>query len=154
MSGETDLTQLLRTMRPELQPGTCVFCTVPSLAGLDLTQVIGTFREPEGWTLILPQATADEWHLPYTFVAAWITLTVHSALEAVGLTAAVARALASGGISCNVVAAYYHDHLFVPAPTAAQAVQILQELAAPPPQMPAALIHEESSGSQRKSGRA
>ncbi|MBX0292069.1 ACT domain-containing protein [Hymenobacter sp. HSC-4F20] len=129
MPGETNLTQLLRTMKPELQPGTYVFCTVPSLAGLDLTEVIGTFREQEGLTVILPQAAADRLHLPYTFVAAWITLTVHSALEAVGLTAAFAQALARGGISCNVVAAYYHDHIFVAASDAANALHVLEELA-------------------------
>lgn len=128
MPGETDLTQLLRTMKPELQPGTYVFCTVPSLEGLPLAEVVGTFRERESFTVILPQTTADQLGLPYSFVAAWITLTVHSALEAVGLTAAFAHALARGGISCNVVAAYYHDHIFVAATDAEKAMRLLQEL--------------------------
>ncbi|GAB2776339.1 hypothetical protein HNQ93_001969 [Hymenobacter luteus] len=137
MPGQTDLTQLLRTLKPELQPGTYVYCTVATPEELPLTEVVGTFREREGLTVILPQATADRLGLPYTFVAAWITLTVHSALEAVGLTAAFSRALAQGGISCNVVAAYYHDHLFVPAAAAEKALRILRELAeAKPVQRP------------------
>ncbi|SNR70912.1 ACT domain-containing protein [Hymenobacter mucosus] len=128
MPGETDLAHLLRTMKPERQAGTYVFCTVASLEGLALTDCLGTFREREGFTLILPQPTADRLHLPYSYVAAWITLTVHSALEAVGLTAAVAQGLARGGVSCNVVAAYYHDHLFVPAHAADTALHLLQHL--------------------------
>ncbi|UOQ74491.1 ACT domain-containing protein [Hymenobacter cellulosilyticus] len=130
MSGETDLTQLLRTMQPIRQPGTYVFCTVASLTGLDLTDCLSTFRETEGITLILPQATADRLGLTYSYVAAWLTLTVHSSLAAVGLTAAFAQALARQQISCNVVAAYYHDHIFVAKNEAGQALAVLQNLAA------------------------
>jgi hypothetical protein len=129
MSGETNLAQLLRTMKPALQPGTYVFCTVASVAEVDLAEVVCLFKEQEGFTVILPQSTADRLHLPYSFVAAWITLTVHSALEAVGLTAAFAQALAHADVSCNVVAAYYHDHIFVAAHDAAKVMNVLQELA-------------------------
>ena len=76
--------------------------------------------------MVLPRLEADKAGLPYSFVAAWITLNVHSALEAVGLTAAVSQALALAGISCNVVAAYHHDHLFVPVSEARRALHILQ----------------------------
>lgn len=55
---------------------------------------------------------------------------MHSALEAVGLTAAVALALTDAGISCNVVAGFHHDHLFVPFGRAAEAVAVLEALAA------------------------
>ena len=130
MSGETNLATLLRTMRPELQPGTYVFCTVASLDGLDLADVICLFKEREAITVILPQATADRLQLPYSFVAAWIMLTVHSALEAVGLTAAFAQTLTRANVSCNVVAAYYHDHIFVAAEDADKALHLLQQLAA------------------------
>ncbi|UOQ76231.1 ACT domain-containing protein [Hymenobacter sp. 5516J-16] len=130
MPGETDLTRLLRTMQPELQPGNYVFCTVASLDGLVVADVVGLFREREGLTVILPQATADRLQLPYSFVAAWLTLMVHSSLEAVGLTAAVARVLAQAGVSCNVVAAYYHDHIFVAATDAHKALNLLRQLAA------------------------
>ncbi|GGF20082.1 ACT domain-containing protein [Hymenobacter cavernae] len=129
MPGETNLAQLLRTMKPELQPGRYVFCTVASLENLALPDIICFFREQEGFTVILPQATADRLQLAYSFVATWITLTVHSALEAVGLTAAFAQALGRADVSCNVVAAYYHDHIFVAAPDAEKAMRVLQELA-------------------------
>jgi hypothetical protein len=130
MSGETDLSKMLRTLTPVRQPGTYVFCTVASLHGLDVSESVGQFREPEGITLILPQATADRLQLPYSYEAAWLMLTVHSSLEAVGLTAAVAQTLAAARISCNVVAAYYHDHLFVATRDADQALETLRRLAA------------------------
>ena len=66
------------------------------------------------------------------FRCAWITLRVHSDRHAVGLTAAFATALGQAGISCNVVAAAYHDHLFVAADAADRAVAVLQELATRP----------------------
>lgn len=130
MPGETNLSRLLASMAPELQPGAYVFCTVQDLSRVPLQDIIGSFREAEGWTLILSQPLADQHRLPYTFVAAWLTLTVHSALEAVGLTGAFATALAQAGISCNVVAAYHHDHIFVAYPDADRALQVLQDLAA------------------------
>jgi hypothetical protein len=130
MSGETDLTQLLRTMSPMRQPGTYVFCKVASLNGLDLTNVISFFKEEEAVTVILPQAVADQLQFNYSYEAAWLTLTVHSSLAAVGLTAAFAQALADEQISCNVVAAYYHDHIFVAVEDADRALHVLQQLAA------------------------
>lgn len=130
MSGEKDLAALLRSLRPVLQPGEYVFCTRPQPAFVppDI-QPVGTFSEAEGLTLIVPRAVADAQAWPYGFVAAWLTLTVHSSLEAVGLTAAVAQALAHANISCNVVAAFYHDHLFVPVAEAERALKALQALA-------------------------
>jgi hypothetical protein len=86
------------------------------------------FREVEGITLIVRKETADRLNLPYAFVAARITLGVHSSLAAVGLTAAVATALAKEGISCNMVAAYYHDHVFVESKDLARALIVLTKL--------------------------
>ena len=129
MSGETNLTTLLRSMQPVLQEGRYVFCTLPEPVSLAPGQVLGSFREPEGMTVIVDQEVADTLHLSYTYVAAWLTLQVHSSLAAVGLTAAVAHALAAEHISCNVVAAYYHDHLFVDQTDATRALAILQDLA-------------------------
>lgn len=129
MSGEKDLAALLRSLRPVLQPGEYVFCTRPHASPVPPdVQPVGTFSEAEGLTLIVPRAVADAYTWPYSFVAAWLTLTVHSALDAVGLTAAVARVLTQANISCNVVAAFYHDHLFVPAAEAERALQTLQAL--------------------------
>ena len=126
MSGETQLTVLLRSLAPERQPGEYVYATVPVLpTGLDPALV---FREQEGWTLVLPRAQAEAAGLDFTFPCAWLTLRVHSSLQAVGLTAAVADALADAGIACNAVAAYYHDHLFVPLDRADEAIEILRRL--------------------------
>lgn len=125
MAGETDLSKLIRDMAPELNAGEYVFCSTDSSEGLD---PLGTFREREGWTAILTRQQADEAGLSYSTAFAWITLTVHSDLEAVGLTAAVSHALANAGIPCNVVAALHHDHLFVPVKNAARAMEILKGL--------------------------
>lgn len=86
------------------------------------------FREQESITVILKRVVADKLKLSYFYVASWITLTVHSSLEAVGLTAAFSNALAKEGISCNVVAAYYHDHIFVNCNDASRAMEILNNL--------------------------
>lgn len=115
-------------MRPELNKGEFVFCVVPDTSAFDAAEAIFQFREKEGLTVVLPKEVADKLQLEYTFVASWITLTVHSSLEAVGLTAAFSSALAQSNISCNVVAAFYHDHIFVPTKDAAKAVQVLQAL--------------------------
>ncbi|MFD8290713.1 ACT domain-containing protein [Streptomyces lavendulae] len=131
MSGESDLRKLLSGMRPELNEGRYVFCTLPDTAAVPagLTPV-ATVREAEGLTLVLRQDEADAAGLAYTYTAGWITLRVHSALDAVGLTGAFAAALAERGLSCNVIAGYHHDHLFVAADRAAEAVSVLEELAA------------------------
>ena len=129
MAGETNLATLLKTAKPEHIPGDYVFCTVADAAGLAGDEVVMAFSEREGTTLIVTKAWADRNRLEYSFVAAWITLTVHSSLAAVGLTAAFSTALASNGISCNVVAAYYHDHIFVDTRDLAQAMNVLRGLA-------------------------
>ncbi|ABC62137.1 ACT domain-containing protein [Erythrobacter litoralis] len=101
----------------------------PELVIQWMSHALGTFREAEGLSLIVPHAVALEHELqadPY----ARITLRVHSALEGVGLTAAVASALAKAGIACNMVAALRHDHAFVPADRAEEALAILKQLQA------------------------
>lgn len=128
MAGETNLRLLLQNLTPNRTEGEYVFCTAVAVDPLILTESIGSFREREGMTYILPRQQADQLGLHYDAVMAWITLQVHSSLEAVGLTAAVASVLADAGISCNVVAAYYHDHLFVPIRDADRALELLQEL--------------------------
>jgi uncharacterized protein len=123
MSGETNLQVLLRTMRPSLQAGEYVFCTVPAIPAT--LEPLCIFREAEGITIIVRKEIADEWQLAYSYVAAWIVLTIHSSLDAVGFTAAISGRLAEAGISCNVVAAYFHDHLFVPVAEASRAMDLL-----------------------------
>ena len=124
----TDLQELLRNLSPKRNPGTYVFTTVRDTAGIERTLPVATIREPEGITLVVKQEVADGLGLAYTYRAAWITLHVHSDLAAVGLTAAVASALAAEGISCNVVAGYYHDHLFVGVERAERALEVLRGL--------------------------
>ena len=113
MSGEKQLDRLLKKMKPTVNEGDYVFCTRKDLKELDFNDIIFTFKEQEGITIVLKQEIADRMQLEYSFVAKWITLTVHSSLEAVGLTAAFSKALADENISCNVVAGYFHDHIFI-----------------------------------------
>ena len=122
-----DLGRLLRELQPRLHEGTFAFCSLRPSEAIP-AGAIGSFRESEGVTVIVPRAEARSAGLAPVFEAAWITLEVHSALEAVGLTAAVARALGDVGIPCNIVAAVHHDHLFVPADRAADALRALREL--------------------------
>ena len=127
-AGERDLTALLTGLSPRLHQGAYVFTTVVGAvpSGIDPVVVVD---EDEGRTLVVRKERADELGLPYAFVTAWITLQVHSALDAVGLTAAVSRALTAAGISANVVAGFHHDHLFVPYDRAGAAVEVLRALA-------------------------
>ena len=131
MTGEVEIGELLRTMRPELRPGAFVFVSV--LRAPDGVDPVAVVREDEGITLVLAREDAYTAGLDYDFVASMITLRVHSALEAVGLTAAVSTKLADAGISCNVIAGYFHDHLFVPADRGEEALGLLQALAASAP---------------------
>ncbi|KOG15588.1 MULTISPECIES: ACT domain-containing protein [Streptomyces] len=128
MNAERDLTRLLAGMRPELDPGRYVFTTVDGPAPAGVAPVV-TVTEREGLTLVVRQEEADAAGLAYDYVAGWITLRIHSALDAVGLTAAVATELAEAGLSCNVVAGFHHDHLFVEHARAEEALTALRRLA-------------------------
>ena len=123
-----DLDRLLAGMRPSLQEGRYAFATLPPDQTMDPTKVIASIREAEGLSMVLAETDALALGLPIAFVAAWITLEVHSDLAAIGLTAAFSQALAEAGIGCNVVAGTVHDHLFVPAEQAAEAMSVLQAL--------------------------
>ncbi|WP_291286798.1 ACT domain-containing protein [Flavobacterium sp.] len=125
MSGEKDLQKLLKSMKPEHIAGDYVFCKVEKLEGIELNDVVMFFKEKEAITLILKKETAAALKLDYSVVMSWITLTIHSSLEAVGLTAAFSKALSEHQISCNVVAAFYHDHIFVAQKDTEKAMEIL-----------------------------
>ncbi|MFO4670727.1 ACT domain-containing protein [Vibrio cholerae] len=130
MSGIKSLDLLLQSMSPELMAGDYVFCTVNGALSDYLSfEPIATFREPEGLTLVLEAEKAQQAGLEISALFSLITLTVHSSLEAVGLTAAFATKLAEHGISANVIAGYYHDHIFVQKEKAQQALQALGEFA-------------------------
>ncbi len=126
--GKTDLTEILKTLQPKHNPGDYVFCSVSDSNKIDLADVIMFLKEGEGHSVIIKKELADRLHLDYTFVAAWITLSVHSSLAAVGLTAAFSKALSDNGISCNVVAAFYHDHIFVDKKGVDAAMNVLTQL--------------------------
>lgn len=127
MSGEKNLEILLKTMKPKYNLGEFVFCEVQSLDNINVNEIIMTFREEESITLITKKEIADQLQLHYSFIVSWITLTIHSSLEAVGLTAAFSKALSENGISCNVVAAFYHDHIFVNQKDTEKAMEILNK---------------------------
>ena len=126
-SGETDLRRLLVALAPVLLKPDYVFCTVAHAIHVDCRALkpLASFREDEGLSLILEREVADRGGLSYASVFRAITLTVRSSLDAIGLTAAVAGKLAEHGISANVVAASYHDHIFVPRDKAEQALKLL-----------------------------
>ena len=130
MTGEEDLDTLLVLLQPSLMLGDFVFCTAANLKYGDFAELqpLASYQEEEGLTLVLSKQSADVAGLAYDSVFNCIILMVHSSLEAVGLTAAVSGKLAANGISANVIAAYHHDHVFVPKNKAQQALQLLTEL--------------------------
>ena len=131
MAGEKSLEKLLKNISPELIDGEFVFCTFQgSKYGdhLDLDP-IASISEPEGLTLVIPKAIADNRRIDYESVFKGITLRVHSSLDAVGLTTAFSRKLTGHGLSANVIAGYYHDHIFVQSEYAEKAIDALKELA-------------------------
>ena len=123
-----DLDRLLAGMRPSLHPGRYAFTTLPPSQTIDPASIVASIREAEGLSVVLAEADALALRVPIAFIAAWITLEVHSDLAAVGLTAAFSQALAQAGIGCNVVAGTVHDHIFVAAAHANDAIAVLQAL--------------------------
>jgi uncharacterized protein len=127
-TGETDLKKLIKSLKPKHNTGDFVFCEISDLSKINAKDIIMFFKEEEAVTIIITKELADRLKLQYSFVAAWITLTVHSSLTAVGLTALVSKTLSDNGISCNVVAAFYHDHIFVGKEDADKAISLLNQL--------------------------
>ncbi len=129
MKSVVELDALLNTLSPKLQDGEFVFCAVPgSISAYAHLEPLAAIRGSEGVTLILPFVAAVRKNLRFDHTFRKITLTVHSSLQAVGLTAAVSGKLAKKGIPANVVAGFYHDHIFVPSEKAREAVNTLKEL--------------------------
>lgn len=131
MPGETDLDKMLATMAPRLLDDRFVFVSFPNAQYGDHQELkpIACVLESEGLTLVIPKAQAERARLGFDSVFACISLELHSSLDAVGLTAAFANQLAGYAISANVVAGYYHDHIFVNEQDASQAILALNELA-------------------------
>lgn len=126
-NGETDLNRLLETLTVSRRGDEYVVIPIPATdhdqasfavgAGIDAVMV-----ETEAVTVVATRAAAAAMGWPQDRRWAWLTVDVHSSLDAVGLTAALANALAALDIPCNVIAAYYHDHLLVPVDRADEAI--------------------------------
>lgn len=128
MAGETDLSTMLSSLRVERRgaPVTVVHLASPVLLG---DGVLAVISEAEGTTAVVSVAEAERRGWPVGFTAHWLTVSVHSSLEAVGLTAVLAKVLAERGIACNVLAGYFHDHLLVPVDRVDEAIECLNGLA-------------------------
>jgi hypothetical protein len=129
MAGEKDLGKLMASLSPRLTDGDFVFCTIQDAKYGDFAELspMASFCEDEGLTLLVTKENADKAGFNYESIFKCITLKIHSSLEAVGLTAAVSNKLAERGIGANVIAAYYHDHIFVQAEKADAALSALNE---------------------------
>ena len=127
MSGETHLETLLKNMKPIMLRQAYVFVSFPDGQYGDGAHLnpIGSFKEMEGYSMIIPKEKATQYNLSFDGVFKCISLQVHSSLEAVGLTAAISTKLADHGISANVIAAFFHDHVFVPESDAQKALTLL-----------------------------
>lgn len=130
MNGLTDLQELLASTDPVLDPKEYVFATFPGAHYADLASLspLASFQEQEGLSLVIERYIAEAAGVSSQGIFRKISLSVHSSLEAVGLTAAISRQLAERGISANIIAARYHDHIFVPIERAEEALQALQDL--------------------------
>jgi len=129
---ETDLRKLLAALAPKLLPEEYVFCSLPESRWREAMhwRALASFREEEGLSLVLERSAALRHGFAATPAMRCVSLGAHSSLEAVGLTAAVAGKLAEIGISANVIAAFHHDHILVPAGQAREALEALGELSA------------------------
>ena len=128
MTGEQNLQKLLEEMTPELNMGYFVFITSSEVDLVNRRDTICEFKEKEGITFVITKDKADELGLEYNFVASWITLKIHSSLQAVGLTAIISTAFAKAQISCNIIAGFYHDHLFIDHKDAIVAIELLERI--------------------------
>lgn len=128
MIGVTDLKELIRNMEPVLNDGEYVFATVSNIESIPRAMTICEMKEKEGITVVVSKENAEKLGLSYEFVASWITLNIHSSLEAVGLTAAFSSELGRHNISCNVIAGYYHDHIFLDTKDKNKALNVLWDM--------------------------
>jgi hypothetical protein len=126
MAGETDVAAILRALTVDQRPGAYAYVSVHAPPPELLAVALAMVEEIEGTTLVVPRDAARRAGLTPLFEAAWLTIGVHSSLEAVGLTAAVATRLAEAGIPANVLAGYHHDHVLVPVDRADEAIAALR----------------------------
>jgi len=129
MSGETDLQKLLTALRPCLSQTAYAFAVVTNADEIRAeTTILATFAEDEGLTIIGPFDELAWPGLDRSGPWARISFGTHSSLFAVGLTAKITSALSDHGISANVIAAFFHDHIFVPWEKRHTALEVLKKL--------------------------
>ena len=126
----SDAREMISRMEPVPQPGEFIFCSTadPAIFGAALPVAMASLREAEGMSLVLPRDAAESFGFDDGIPMRCITLMVFSALDGVGLTAAVASALAAQGIPCNMMAGFHHDHIFVPSGMEDRAIAALRTL--------------------------
>lgn len=129
-SGIKDLSQILKTLSPKLRDEDYVFCTFEDgeYGNYLPLNPIASFKEKEGLTMIVQLEIARKYNIMTSGIMKCITLNVHSDLESIGLTAAISKSLANNDISANIMAGYYHDHVFVPKDKAQKAMKVLKSL--------------------------
>lgn len=130
MTGILDLSTIIKSLHPVLDDRVFTFAQLTSSHESELKSQIGSFLEEEGLTVICETKEAEAMELKHEGRFQMITLKVNSSLISVGLTAAVSQQLADLKIPCNIVAAFHHDHLFVPECRAQEALTALKELSA------------------------
>ena len=130
MPGQTDLKKILESIDPYLVDESFIFMTTDqSLSSISNTlNPIASFKENEGLSIVITQATADKNAITYDSVFSCISLGVHSSLESYGLISIISRELAQNNISTNVFSGYYHDHIFVQSSKAHQALEIISKI--------------------------
>lgn len=135
MNGKTQLAEIIAELQPSLSATPYVFCSLKNGSYGDLAEAepLACIREEEGLSVVIPQPQADRLHLSYDGVFQCLTLRVHSSLQSVGLSALLTKELAARGISANIIAGHYHDHLLVPAERASEALETVQNLQSRPP---------------------
>ncbi len=126
--GITDLNLLIKNMEPVLNEGEYVYVSLNNLDTIPREITICEIKEKEGTTIVVSKTDAEKFELSFEYIAAWITLNIHSSLAAVGLTAAFATELSKYNISCNVIAGYYHDHIFVDKKDEDNAIRVLMNM--------------------------
>ena len=134
MTAKTNLQDILKQLGPELLAPSYVFCTLPHGRYGDLRQAhpLACIQESEGLSLVLPKEQADAHGLAYEGIFRCISLRVHSSLQSVGLSAAIAQCLADAAIGVNIIAGFHHDHLLVPAERATEALGCIERLGRDP----------------------
>ena len=128
MTGQTNLPEVLKSLRVSCDNVEYGFATVKNQPIVPDNQVLGTFREGEGITVFATKEYFEKNHIPHEGPYAKLTIEVHTSLELVGLTAVLATKLAENNISANVVAAYFHDHIFVQYGLRKNAINVIQHL--------------------------